>query len=355
MTLTPVLLTLALVACAAALSITGQLTKWSPHRRPLSRCTFFLAMVIGALAVMIPTAARSGLPARALAASSEEVLPPGVSIQARSLPTPLEEVTKEPLSGGDGPLPLAENLVPQVPSTPEGSGRNDGHRRHAAFPVAGATAELHWSLIVERGKRLRSQGYYAQAADTYAEVLVSAGRHHGARLALAKVLLEFGRYKEAELHIGCASAIARQNAGSAPDLALAFSAVAEVREEFASRLAGPLTAVQRQRLHVSEQVRLTAIREASPWGVTIKVTEVREELRELVVEGTLTTDPGLRIRVHSGDRSHVHRSIGEQLSMTIVLTRWPSGREAFDAREVPPGSRVQSVIALRDNPLRDRP
>ena len=69
----------------------------------------------------------------------------------------------------------------------------------------------------------------------------------------------------------------------------------------------------------------------------MNVTDVREELGELIVEGTLTTDPALRISVHSEDRSHAQRSIGEQLTMTIVLTRWPSGPEPFDAREVCPG------------------
>ncbi|MCZ6771371.1 MAG: tetratricopeptide repeat protein [Proteobacteria bacterium] len=318
MTVASVLLTLALLACAAMLSVGGQLIKWSPRRTPFSRGAFFLSIIIGVLAIMIPGAVRSEL-------------------QARSPAAPLGEVAEESLSGGDGPLPGVEYLIPPVLSMPREMGGNEGHRRVTSLSLVGATSEPKWSLIIERAEQLRSQGDYAQAADTYAEVLVSAGGHLGARLGLAKALLEFGRYKEAELHVGRASAIARQAAGSPPDLALAFSAVAEIREEFESRLSGPLTAVQRQRLSASEQVRLTAIRKASPWRITINVTDVREELGELVVEGTLTSDPALRIVVHSEDRSHVQRRIGEKLAMTIVLTRWPSGREAFDAREVPPG------------------
>lgn len=207
---------------------------------------------------------------------------------------------------------------------------NDGHHRDAALSVIGATAEPKWSLIIERAERLRSQGDDAQAADTYAEVLVSAGGHLGARLGLAKALLEFGRYKEAELHVGRASAIARQDVGGPPNLASVFSGVEEIREEFANRLSGSLTTVQRQSLSASEQARLTAIWKDSPWRITINVTDVREvpgetdvheALGELVVEGTLTSDPALRIFVHNGDRSHVQRSTGEQLMMTIVLTR----------------------------------
>ena len=355
MTLASVLLTLALLACAATLSIGGQLIKWSSRRTPFSRGAFFLAIVIGILAVMIPGAARSELQARSLAASSEEVLPPVVSILARSLPASLAEVAKELPSGGDGPLSKVEYLVPPVLSMPGEMGRNDRHHRDAALSVAGATGEPKWSLIVDRAGRLRSQGDYVQAVDMYAEVLVSAGGHLGARLGLAQALLESGRHQEAELHVGRASAIARQDIGSPPDLASAFSAVEEIREEFASRLSVPLTTVQRQSLNASEQARLTAIWEGSPWRITINVTDVREVVGELVVEGTLTTDPALRIRVHSGDRSHVQRRIGEQLAMTIVLTRWPSGREAFDAREVPPGSTVRSVIGRRDSAVGDVP
>jgi hypothetical protein len=210
-------------------------------------------------------------------------------------------------------------------------------------------------LIVERAERLRSQGDYTGAADTYAQVLVSTGGHLGARLGLANALLELGRHQEAELHVGRASAIASQDAGRPPDLASAFSAVEEIRREFARRLSGPVTTVQRQRLNTSERARLTAIWKGTPWRITINVTDVREVLGELVVEGTLTTDPALRVCVHSRDRSHVQRSIGEQLTMTIVLTRWPSGREEFDAREVPPGSMARSAISPRDTPLGDIP
>lgn len=71
-------------------------------------------------------------------------------------------------------------------------------------------------------------------------------------------------------------------------------------------------------------------------------------LGELVVEGTLTTDPALGICVPSGDRSHLQRSMGEQLALTIVLTHWPTGPEAFGAREVRLGSRAQSAIAPPD-------
>ena len=226
-------------------------------------------------------------------------------------------------------------------------GQNDGQRRDTALSQASATGHPKWSLIVERAERLRSQGDYAHAADAYAQVLVSAGGHLEARLGLAQALLEFGRYKEAELHVGRASAIARQGAGSPSSLALALSAVAEVHEEFVSRLSGPLTAVQRQRLNTSEQARLTAIHKASPWRITMNVTDLREELGELIVEGTLTTDPALKISMHSEDRSHAQRSIGEQLTMTIVLTRWPSGPEPFDAREVLPGSRGLSAVGPR--------
>ncbi len=135
-------------------------------------------------------------------------------------------------------------------------------------------------------------------------------------------------------------------------------------KKFANRLSGSLTTVQRQSLSASEQARLTAIWKDSPWRITINVTDVQEvpgetdvheALGELVVEGALTSDPALRIFVHNGDRSHVQRSIGEQRMMTIVLTRWPSGREAFHAREVPPGSRVLSVIGRSDSPLGDVP
>ena len=356
MTLASVLLTLALLACAAMLCIGGQLIKWSSRRTPFSRGAFFLAIVIGILAVMIPGAARSELQARSLAASSEEILPPVVSIQARLLPVPLEEAAKEPLSGEDGALPAVEYQVPPVPTLPMEMEGDDAHHLDATLSVVGATDEPKWSLIVERAERLRSQGDYVQAVDMYAEVLVSAGGHLGARLGLAQALLESGRHREAELHVGRASAIARQDVGSPPDLASAFSAVEEIRKEFARRLSGPLTTVQRQRLNASEQARLTAIWEGSPWRITINVTDVREVVGELVVEGTLTTDPALSMRVHSGDRSHVQRSIGEQLAMTIVLTRWPSGPEAFDAREVPQGRESSLLLArARDILLGDVP
>ncbi len=231
MTLASVLLTLALLACAATLSVGGQLIKWSPRRTPFSRAAFFLSIIIGVLAVMIPSTVRSGLQARSLTAPLGELLPSVLSIPARSLPAPLGEAAEEPLSRADGPLPRAKYPVPPVLSIFGEMEGNDGHHRDAALSVIGATGEPKWSLIIERAERLRSQGDYAQAADTYTEVLVSAGSHLGARLGLAKALLEFGRYKEAELHVGRASAIARQDVGSPPSLASVFSGVGEIREE----------------------------------------------------------------------------------------------------------------------------
>ena len=68
MTVASVLLTLALLACAATLSVGGQLIKWSPRRTPFSRGAFFLSIIIGVLAVMISSTVRSGLQARSLTA-----------------------------------------------------------------------------------------------------------------------------------------------------------------------------------------------------------------------------------------------------------------------------------------------
>ncbi len=275
MTLDSVVLTLALLACAATLSIGGQLIKHSPRRTPFCRGAFFLSIVIGALAIMRPVTARSGSPALMLVA-------------------PTGGAAAEPPSGRNRPPPGVEQRIPPGQSMPGEMGQNDDHRRDTALSRVSATGHPKWSLIVERAERLRSQGDYAHAADAYAEVLVAAGGHLEARLGLAQALLGFGRYKEVELHVGRASAIARQGAGSPSRLALALSAVAEVREEFVSRLSSPLTAVQRQRLNTSEQARLTAIHRASPWLITNNVTDVLEELGEFIVEGTLTTDQNFR-------------------------------------------------------------
>ena len=116
MTLASVLLTLALLACAATLFIGGQLIKWSSRRTPFSRGAFFLSIIIGALAVMIPVAARSGL-------------------QARSLPAPLGEFAEESLSGWDGPLPGVEYLIPPVLSVPrEMGGERWPSSQYSSFP-----------------------------------------------------------------------------------------------------------------------------------------------------------------------------------------------------------------------------
>ena len=131
MTLVSLLLTLALLACAATLSIGGQLIKHSPRRTPFCRGAFFLSIVIGALAIMIPVAARSGL-------------------QARSVAAPLGGVAVEPRSGGNRPLPVVEYLVPPGEFMPAEMGRNDGHRSDTALSLVGATSEPKWSLIIER-------------------------------------------------------------------------------------------------------------------------------------------------------------------------------------------------------------
>ncbi len=325
MNLASVLLALALLACAAILWIGGRLLIVSTRRTPFRRGANFLSIVIGALAVL--GAAQSGLQARLPAAPAPTPLP------QRSVTADPPFTHRADSAPSDHVASPARQVLPPAPSMPGESGRNDGHHRDATLSLGSAASQPKWSLIVDRAERLRSQGDYAQAADSYAEVLASEYGHLGARLGLAKALLESGRYQEAELHVGRASEIARQDAGSPPDLASAFSAVEEIREEFASRLSGPLTTVQRQSLNASEQARLTAIWKGSPWRISINVTDVREVLDELVVEGTLTTDPALRISVHSGDRSHVQSSIGEQLAMTIVLTRWPlQGRGVRCAR-----------------------
>lgn len=118
------LLILELPACAATLSIGGQLIKWSPRRTPFCRDAFLLAIIISALAVMIPGAAPSEIQALSPAAPGE-VDPPMRSVLGEMV--------------GDGRQPK-------------------------------------WSLMVERAERLRARRDYAQAADTYAWYPLAAHR-----------------------------------------------------------------------------------------------------------------------------------------------------------------------------------